>query len=94
MAWRFLIAIEMTSIAVHAASAESTVSTGLPPWFERRSSKAMACPELGLRHEQHPAAMFEADRLVGGHRRFSQDAAGVASSAGRSDRNCSRYSRA
>src|SRR5215204_4473437 len=37
----------MTSIAVHTASAARTVSTGLPPWFDFRSSKAMTWPELG-----------------------------------------------
>src|SRR5688572_27817073 len=39
--------MEITSIAVQAASAASTVSTGLPPWFDLRSSKETTCPELG-----------------------------------------------
>ena len=38
---RFFTAIEMTSIALHAASADTTVSTGLPPWFDARSSKSI-----------------------------------------------------
>ena len=45
--WRFLAAIEMTSIAVHDPSAARTVSTGLPPWFERAVVEVERWPELG-----------------------------------------------
>ena len=46
--WRFLAAIDTTSIAVQAPSALSSVSTGLPPRFDLRSSKASSWPLLGI----------------------------------------------
>src|SRR4029453_11550874 len=40
--------IPTTSIAEHEASADSTVSTGLAPVFDSRSSKSIGWPDGGL----------------------------------------------
>jgi hypothetical protein len=41
MSWRFLARIPTTSIAEQDPSADSTVSTGLAPVFDWRSSKSI-----------------------------------------------------
>ena len=76
IAWRFLTAIETTSIAEHAASAARIVSTGLPPWFDDAVVEGHRVPRARVGREQHPALVAQLDRLR----------VGIGSDAGQRDR--------
>ena len=74
IAWRFLRAIEMMSIAVHDASAARTVSTGLPPCVRVAIVELEIVAGARSGAEMHPAECSSVGGLVGRQARQSTSA--------------------